>query len=85
MLIAVSSLAKYTVAITVGASLLAGCVDNGGATLAPTSAPAGMGIAHIGRAVVLNGVPITAAHPNLSLHHLVRSQSGRSMKHGLYQ
>ncbi|MGA7355612.1 MAG: hypothetical protein WA431_15370 [Candidatus Cybelea sp.] len=82
----ISNLAKYALTITTGAAILAACSNNGGSTLAPSGASAGTaGIAHIGRAVMLEGVLITAAHPNLSAHHLVRSQPRRSMKSGFYQ
>lgn len=64
------------------AGLLAGC----GGAQPPAGASAGMAdITHVGRAVMLNGVLITAAHPNLSAHHLVRSEPSRSMNNGFYQ
>lgn len=80
-----SSLAKHAAVIPVVAALLAGCSNNGGPALTPSSASAGIGIAHIGRAVMVNGVLITAAHPNVSAQRRVRSQLRRSMKNGLYQ
>jgi hypothetical protein len=82
----IACLAKYALAITTGAAILAACSNNGGSALAPSGASAGMaGIAYIGRAVMLNGVLITAAHPNLRARHPVRSHPAKSMKSGFYQ
>jgi hypothetical protein len=61
----VSSLAKYALAITTGAGLLAGCSSNGGSSLAPTGS--GMSrLGHIGQVVTVDGHMQTAEHPNLS-------------------
>jgi hypothetical protein len=43
------------------------------------------GITHIGRAVTVNGVLITAAHPNFSAHIVGKSQPAKSKGGGLYQ
>jgi hypothetical protein len=60
-----SSFAKYGLSVTTGAAMLAACSNNGGSSLAPSGASSGMpDITHIGRTVMVNGVPITAAHPN---------------------
>jgi hypothetical protein len=62
----ISSFAKHALTITMGAAALAACSNNGGSALAPSGASSGMpNITHIGRTVVVNGIPITAAHPNL--------------------
>jgi hypothetical protein len=80
------SLAKYALTITTSAALLAACGNNGGSSLAPSGAAAGpTGIAHVGRAVMLNGVLVTAAHPNLNAPKPVRSHPAKSMKSGFYQ
>jgi len=80
------SLAKYALTITTSAALLAACGNNGGSSLAPSGAAAGpTGIAHVGRAVMLNGVLVTAAHPNLAAQKPVRSHPAKSMKSGFYQ
>jgi hypothetical protein len=61
-----SSFARYALVIMAGAGLLAGCGGNGGSSLAPTSiSSAGRDAAHITKALMVNGVLITAAHPAL--------------------
>ena len=60
------NLAKYALTITMGAAALAACSNNAGSSLVPSGASSGVPIiTHIGRTVIVNGVPITAAHPNL--------------------
>jgi hypothetical protein len=82
----VLSLAKYALTITTGAALLAACGNKGGSSLAPSGATAGpTGIAHLGRAAMLDGVLVTAAHPNLGAQKPVRSHPAKSMKSGFYQ
>jgi hypothetical protein len=68
----ISNFAKYMIGLTVGAAMLAACSNNGG--LAPSGTTAGggstgiPGVSHVGKTVMLNGVLLTAAHPNLSGH-----------------
>jgi len=63
----ISNLAKYAIGITTGAAMLAACSSNGGSSLAPSGASAGMPmISHVGRITMVNGVMMTAAHPNLA-------------------
>jgi len=63
----ISNLAKYAIGITTGAALLAACSSNGGSSLAPSGTSAGMPmISHVGRLTMVNGVLMTAAHPNLA-------------------
>ena len=64
----ISNLAKYAIGITTGAAMLAACSSNGGSSLAPsgassTGAPM---ISHVGKLTMVNGVLMTAAHPNLA-------------------
>jgi hypothetical protein len=81
-----SGLAKYALTFTMGAAMLAACSNNGGSVLAPSGTSIGMpSFTHIGRAIIVNGVLITAAHPNLSTHIVVRSQPTKTKGSGLYQ
>ncbi|MGC2405839.1 MAG: hypothetical protein WA431_05470 [Candidatus Cybelea sp.] len=64
----ISNLAKYAIGITTGAAMLAACSSNGGSSLAPsgassTGAPM---ISRAGKLWMVNGVLMTAAHPNLA-------------------
>jgi hypothetical protein len=61
----ISNLAKYAIGITTGAAMLAACSSNGGSSLSPSGASVPM-ITHVGRTVMVNGVLMTAAHPNLA-------------------
>ncbi len=61
----ISSVAKYALAVTTGAALLAGCSSNGGSSLAPSGSTNMSGLGHIGRVATYNGIMLTAAHPNL--------------------
>jgi hypothetical protein len=63
-----SSLATYGLTVTTGAAMLAACSNSGGSSLAPSGTSSGIGITHVGRMVMVNGFPITAAHPNLRAH-----------------
>ncbi|MGA7355545.1 MAG: hypothetical protein WBW76_08950, partial [Candidatus Cybelea sp.] len=82
----ISSRAKCVLAIATGAALLVACSNNGGSSLEPAGASPGVAaIGHIGRAVMWNGVLITAAHPNLSAHQPVRPHPTKSMESGFFQ
>lgn len=62
----ISSFTRYAFVITAGAGLVAGCSSNAGSSLAPTGvSSAGMGAAHRTKALMVNGVLITAEHPAL--------------------
>ncbi|HTA54085.1 MAG TPA: hypothetical protein VK755_05025 [Candidatus Acidoferrales bacterium] len=63
----ISNLAKYAIGITTGAAMLAACSSNGGSSLAPSGATGSMPmISHVGKLTMVNGVLMTAAHPNLA-------------------
>jgi hypothetical protein len=63
----ISNLAKYAIGITAGAAMLAACSSNGGSSLAPTGSTAGApSVSHVGKTIMVNGLLLTAAHPNLA-------------------
>lgn len=63
----ISNLAKYAAGVTVAAALLAGCSNNGGSSLAPSSSMGMSGLGHIGRTLTYRGLMLTAEHLNLAV------------------
>jgi hypothetical protein len=68
------TLPKYALAVITGAALLAACGNNGGSSLAPPGAPAG-----------LAAIPLTAVHSNLSARQPVESGPAKYLRNGFYQ
>jgi hypothetical protein len=86
LIMKIPTLAKYVLAITMSAAVLVACSNNGGSSLAPSgTSSGGAGITHTGRAVVVNGVPIAAADPNLNAHVTVGSEPVKAKGNGPYQ
>ena len=60
----ISSLARHALVVTTCAGLLAGCSSNSAASLPQTGISwEGMGAAHMTKAVMFNGLWLTASHP----------------------
>jgi hypothetical protein len=74
-------LAKYALAITTGAAMLAACSNNGGSPLAPDGGSStGMGTPQIGRPLIVNGALVTAARPSLTAPDGPISPNGKRKK-----
>jgi hypothetical protein len=80
------SLVTYALGCTASAALMAGCSSSGGSSFGTTSGVTPSGV-HSLRTISINGLLITAAHPNLRMRsHVTRVTPDKHREEkGLYQ